>query len=319
MTENKDESQDWLARITDGGLPQVLAGPAGKAISRLIGAGVEIPAAYLEGIAQGIRDKSEARSQISQAIAKQAASKAIDDPEVMQRAMYNMLERSYRTQKNKDAVAKVAVEDLIDRPPTVDSEGPSDDWMTKFERYAEDASSDELRAMFGKLLAGEAREPGTISQSTMHFVSMLDGETAKLIERVLPSCTIAGIALFETLNPKLSVAELSFIEQAGFWSADKTFNVKLDSQGVAIRLVDIAYNGFAIRGTPNTVVRFKAGLLSRAGADLVRIVSRPFDFEALADEALQKDDVTNFYYGRVEQEDDTFSIPNPIERVKGAI
>jgi hypothetical protein len=149
------EGSDWLATIIEGGVPQILLGPAGKAISRLVGAAVEIPAARMDSIAQRIRDKTEARSQISQAIAKRVAELSIDDPDVMERAMNNMLDREDRVQKNKDAVAVIAVQDLHENPPNQESEGPSDDFLTKFERYAGDASSDDLRMMFGKILAGE--------------------------------------------------------------------------------------------------------------------------------------------------------------------
>ena len=320
MTDNEtNESGHWFSKTFEGGLPQLLAGPAGKAISRLIGAGVEIPAAWLEGIAQGIRDKSDARSQISQVIAKQVAEMAASDPEVMERAMGNMLARSYRVQKNKDAVAAVAIEDLTNDPPNPESQGPSDDWMMKFERYAEDASSDDLRTMFGKLLAGEIRKPTAISQATLHFVSMLDAQTAQLIERVLPACILNGAALFEIIKPALTVSEIAYIEQSGFWTAEKSVTIKYDSHGIFILRVNGNNMGVAIRGQADSEIILSAAILSRAGKDLIEIVNKPFDFQSLANVVLAKNGVTNFYYGQIVVTDSVGSLPHPIELSKNAV
>jgi hypothetical protein len=313
MTDNeKSEGENFLSTLIEGGLPQIIAGPAGKAISRLIGAGVEIPAAYLEGVVQGIRDKSSARSQVSQAIAQKAAEMAVGDTDVMDRALTNMLARSYRVQKNKDAVAAIAVEDLTNNPPPAESEGPSDDWMTKFERHAEDASSDDLRTMFGKLLAGEIRQPGAVSAFTLNFVSMLDAETAKIIERILPYCDSNGIAISECLDPNLNAVESAYVEQSGFWSTEKTLTMHFDEGGVAVNVTSPNF-GVALKGRPNSKITFSVDILSRAGKDLLKVVDVDFDFQGFAQVALKKDGVTNFYKGPLVYEGGNVSIINPIE------
>ncbi|WP_166416957.1 DUF2806 domain-containing protein [Cochlodiniinecator piscidefendens] len=317
MTNSENSnSENWLSTIIEGGLPQLLAGPAGKAISRLVGAFAEIPAAKLEGVAQGIRDKTDARSQLSQAIAKHVSERAVHDPEVMARATHNMLDRAYRVQKNKDAIAAIAIEELNDNPPNPESEGPSDDWLSKFERYAEDTSRDDLRTMFGKILASEIRKPGAISPVTLHFVSMLDSETAELIERVLPFCLYGGAVLSECVKPALSEAEKSYIEQSGFWTADKSYQFDLNDKGRYLRIAASLEFGFVVVGQAATNVRFKAAVLSKAGRDLVDVVGRPFDFQGFANVALAKPEISNVFYGRVVLDGEFFSIPDLHELFK---
>src|SRR5208283_1459027 len=51
-----------------------------------------------------------------------------------------------------------------------------------FERYAEDASSETMRALWARVLAGEIRRPGQFSLRTLRFMSELDATTAKLFE-----------------------------------------------------------------------------------------------------------------------------------------
>ncbi|WP_170971990.1 DUF2806 domain-containing protein [Rhodobacter sp. SY28-1] len=316
MTDPEDSGENWITSLVQGGLPQLLAGPAGKAISRLVGAGVEIPASFLEGIAQGIRDKSEARSEISRAIAMHAATMATADPKVMERALTSMLDRSYRAQKNKDAVAAAALKDLNDSPPPEDSEGPSEDWLTKFEKYAEDASGDDLRIMFGKLLAGEVRKPGSISRATLHFASVLDGQTAKLVERALPVCITHGIAFVDCLDPKMNAAEIAFVEQSGFWSSEKTFTLRFDNRGMKLQSIDEKGNAFAIRGQPDSQIKLDVAVLSRAGSDLTKIISLPFDYQSFANAILEKPGVTNFYFGKAVSSGNGVSIPYPTELFK---
>ncbi|MCX7567127.1 DUF2806 domain-containing protein [Sulfitobacter sp. F26169L] len=314
MSDIDDNSEKgWLTTAIEGGLPQILAGPAGKAISRLIGAAVEIPAVALEGVVQGIRDKSDARSQISQAIASRAAETAANDPDIMDRAIQTMLARSYRVQKNKDAVATIAIEELSENPPPANSEGPSDDWLNKFERHAEDASSDDLRIMFGKLLAGEVRRPGDVSAATLTFISNLDSDTAKLIQRVMPCCTNDGAAYLEALDTELTTPENAYLELAGFWSADKHLKMTFDANGTAIRKLTETGMGIAIIGDTEKYISLRGAILSRAGRDLVNVVGPDFDYQKLANYALKNEFVKKFYYGELVSSGINVSMPNPIE------
>ena len=86
-------------------LPKILLGPAGTAISHLIGSVTDIPAAWLEQQAQGIKDATAARSHVTQALGTQTAKTAVTDPEIMERAGINMVATAYRRQKNKEGVA----------------------------------------------------------------------------------------------------------------------------------------------------------------------------------------------------------------------
>src|SRR4051812_17823138 len=81
-------------------LPKLIAGPAGEAISRLIGGAVDIPAAWLNQFAQSVKDKTEARTVISKAVADAAANLARNDPEVVRRAAHTLLSKELRHQTN---------------------------------------------------------------------------------------------------------------------------------------------------------------------------------------------------------------------------
>ncbi|MBL4873737.1 MAG: DUF2806 domain-containing protein [Rhodobacteraceae bacterium] len=277
-----NEKASWLENLAEGGLPQLLAGPAGKAISRLVGSAVEVPAAYIDAFTESIKDRTKAKSKLTQAMGEKAAEMAVADPDLMDRAMNSFLGRQFRAQTNKEEIARIVVEELKSDPPSQDSEGPSEDWLNKFERYAEDASSEDLRLMFAKLLAGEIRSAGSISAATLHFVSMLDPEASKLIERVLPHCSLAAVCYMDAITPPLSHYEVTRLEQSGFWSAAKTLPVTYGDDGRTIIPVRDSLGIFS-QATPNHSVRLNISVLSKVGDDLANTINRDFAIKAFAE------------------------------------
>src|ERR1043166_9066752 len=146
-------SEHWLSALN---LPEFVLGPAGKAISRLIGEIVEIPAAGLQNVAQGIRNKTDAQKVISQALAEAAAKQVTSDPELVRRAVGSCLAKEFRAQSNKESIAAKTIE-LLQGEQTVKTEGANsdqinDDWLNVFEKYAESASSERLQEIWARVL-----------------------------------------------------------------------------------------------------------------------------------------------------------------------
>ncbi|MER9543922.1 DUF2806 domain-containing protein [Mesorhizobium sp. M0437] len=229
-----DAVKGWLETVVVGGLPQLIAGPAGKAISRLVGAGIEIPAAWLEQKAQAIRDETDAKSAVMRALAQKSADLGASDPSLLDRGLDNLLGRAYREQQNREAVATKTIEFLEDEPAS-SGEGPSDDWMNVFETQAARATSEELRNLYAKILAGEIRKRSSFSLSTMHLISILDAELAALIETIAPY-TVNGKYLWSTVsNELISFDKARHLEDIGFLAMGGgmlTMQIKLPNKKV---------------------------------------------------------------------------------------
>src|SRR5260370_30873449 len=76
-------------------------------------------------------------------------------------------EEERRKFKNKEAVARSAIVELWNDPGAADAPSEiEDDWLNLFARLAEDKSSEELQALFGRILAGGIRRPGSFSLRT---------------------------------------------------------------------------------------------------------------------------------------------------------
>jgi Protein of unknown function (DUF2806) len=163
-------------------LLKMLAGPAGEALARLIGGTVDIPAAWLNSVAQGIKDKTEAKTVVSKAVADAAANLARNDPEIVQRAAHALLTKELRHQANRENIARKTLEHLGETPQEKIT-APDEDWLNVFARYAEDASSERLQDLWARILSGQLKRPKIFSLSTLRFAAELDEETASLFEK----------------------------------------------------------------------------------------------------------------------------------------
>jgi len=179
-----DEDSSVLATIKDavGLVPEPVQNTFFKALSRLLGGAMSIPAAKFKQFTQGIDDTTTARSTLSLALAKAASDKVINDPLVVQAAVEVLLPDAIQKLTNRARVAEQAAEYLtqIDATSASNEQGsaPDVDWMNSFIRFAEDASSERLQDLFGRILAGEAARPGAFGLATLRAVSELDQSIA---------------------------------------------------------------------------------------------------------------------------------------------
>jgi hypothetical protein len=77
--------------------------------------------------------------------------------------------------------AESELKDDAQKPPkrNIDS-----DWLYRWRDYAGTVSSEELQSIWGRLLAGELKSPGSYSYRTLDFVRNLTTDEAKKIEQV---------------------------------------------------------------------------------------------------------------------------------------
>jgi hypothetical protein len=139
------------------------------------------------------------------------------DPEFAQRVAEKHFGKIFNQQDNKDEVLAQAIEDMRHDPLTkseAETGGPELDsqFMDRFERYAEEASTEQLQQKWGRVLSAEVRKPGTFSAKVLRIVDEIEPQTAQLLER-LCSSRLANVL------PKCLVGRLSFGEVASLTSS----------------------------------------------------------------------------------------------------
>jgi Protein of unknown function (DUF2806) len=290
-------SQGGLASFIEKlNLPAIIAGPAGTAIARLIGGLADIPVAYLEGFARQIRNKNNAREIVSKELSNAAARFVAADNELAERAAYSLIAKEYRRQSNKENIAVRTIEVLQDElndsaqqsAAAGNQEAPSyvdQDWLNVFERYAEDASTERLQSMWGRVLAGEIRRPRSFSLRTLRFISELDITTAQLFEKhakyIFNSSFIPkGPQGYQLEGTRFS--ELLRLQETGLLSG--TEGSMLHSINVPPKFESIGFtnqNIVVVCKIKQSTIQIPAIALTNIGREIYAILQHNFEIAAL--------------------------------------
>ncbi|MEK7996048.1 MAG: DUF2806 domain-containing protein [Planctomycetota bacterium] len=196
-------SNDWLTRLGEiwSGIPKAFQRPLAKAFGRLILGIVDLPATYFETLARDMRAKQAAKEKVSRALAKAAAARIADRPEISDRALEHFTAEIIGKQANREAVFRHTVADLQLSASTpeasefVSGTEIDDDWLTAFASHAERATSDRLQALFGRILAGEIRQANSFSLFTLDLLSKMSKREAEMIVQIAPFVVGSSVLL----------------------------------------------------------------------------------------------------------------------------
>jgi hypothetical protein len=126
-------------------------------------------------------------------------------------------EEEKRKLENRAAATKAALEDMDANPPTADAPSEiDDDWLNYFVRLAEDKSTEQLQQLFGRILSGEIRRPGSFSLRTVHLMSTISKKDAEALSTILSYAINGKILPFEKgENGRPTDEERVFLEELG--------------------------------------------------------------------------------------------------------
>ncbi|NEO83564.1 MAG: DUF2806 domain-containing protein [Spirulina sp. SIO3F2] len=96
-----------------------------------------------------------------------------------------------RRQANIENVTSIAAAELASAE-SVAEDSPDEDWVTRFFNSAQDVSSEQMQALWGRILAGEIRQPGTYSLRTLEVIRNLSQEEAEVIALVGKMAIVAS-------------------------------------------------------------------------------------------------------------------------------
>ena len=185
MTDNDCLSSEvsLRAQITETGLEAKAKSRAVAAVDRLVGATADIAASKMEAWAKRIRDQGRLDSAVYDA-AVERIGEVIDGREDAARLMDEVVASRIHAVANKKHVVERTVDNLASprtetvAEPEPDIEEVDPDWLNHLRGYAEKATSEDVRDLWAKVLAGEIRRPGSFSLTTLRFLAELDRQAA---------------------------------------------------------------------------------------------------------------------------------------------
>lgn len=188
----QDESQSGLEKVAETigdlvtGVPAPIRKNFFKAFGQLCTAAVDIPVSKLEARAAEIRAASSARIKIIETEGEQISEQLSVPKEYVSKASEKFASKVVKEQLNLDQIGLNAANDLkqenFENTENQTVNEITDDWLNEFENYAKLKSSDDMRLIFGKILSGEIRKPGTFSIRTVRLISQLDNNAARLFQ-----------------------------------------------------------------------------------------------------------------------------------------
>ncbi len=150
-----------------------------------------------------------------------------------------------------------------------------DDWLNVFERYAEDASSERMQKLWGRVLAGQVRSASKYSLRTLRFLSEFSQKDAESFSDL--SKLGFGIYLPKSIvkpNEEQSIESLIELEAIGLIKGADGFGFtapfKFDANGDG--MVIEGDKGLLLKGPPNGVVNVPVLAMTPLGVELATLV-----------------------------------------------
>lgn len=175
---NTNFGTDLISAVDGIPIPAPLKKGFWAAAARLGSGLIDIPAAKLESYAEDTRAATAARKLLMESTAKSLASEFQHAPEVARRAQARFASKILREQVNIEDILKIAADDLSTSTISEEPKSINDDWFNHFESEAINKSTDEMKFLFGRILSGEIKNPGSFSIKAIKLISEIDQNTA---------------------------------------------------------------------------------------------------------------------------------------------
>lgn len=135
---------------------------------------------------RAMRKEAEAKAFEIELI-ERAKSKALAEgreieSETIDRIQERLLHKELRRQENIDNISQIAAQELV-QESTVSEDPVDEDWTTRFFNIAEDISDEEMQELWGRILAGEVKQPKTYSLRTLELLKNLSKREADVFSR----------------------------------------------------------------------------------------------------------------------------------------
>lgn len=120
---------------------------------------------------------------------------------LLARANQRQLNETIRQEENIEDVLGIANEEL-ELAETASTEPIDTDWATRFFDDVKNVSNKEMKYIWGKILAGEIKKPGSYSLRTLEVVRNLSKQEAEAFQTVIPFVirTTASFFIYNNLE-----------------------------------------------------------------------------------------------------------------------
>jgi hypothetical protein len=189
---------------------------------------------------------------------------------------------------NQEIIVKFAAQFMA---PTAKPETVNPDWLSVFMDYAKNVSIEEMQLVWGKLLATEVSDPGTVPQKVMYILATLDPDTARDFNTLLSNSLVTSEGNYIPIVQHSHDAVLDTENMEELVSAGLVYLQSFLGFGVDLPSRTLSYFDTVIR-IDDDHIRNGCMLLSKCGQTLAHIIKVEKDdqFIERCVKILQKED-----------------------------
>jgi uncharacterized repeat protein (TIGR03899 family) len=220
----------------------------------------------------------------------QEEQQSLPFPPIEERTQERLNFQEAKKQLNIENVTAFAAEELKNEPPVSD-EPLDEDWTTRFFNIVEDISNEEMQALWGRILAGEVKQPKSYSLRTLELIRNLSKSEADTFMRVANFAIMASDANFlfsgkseKILKEKYGInySDTALLTEIGLIQPGTFVNYQLFQQPDDTQHVFIAGNIVLIANIKaNTpTIKIPVQVFSKSGNELIKLIkpNPPFDY-----------------------------------------
>ena len=249
----------------------------------------------------------------------------LDTPSLPERTNERVNHQELKKQHNIEAVTGYAAEELKDEK-SVSDEPLDEDWTTRFFRIVEDVSNEEMQALWGRILAGEIKQPQTYSLRTLELIRNLSRSEANTFTKVANYAISYGNRnyLFKGKGEralddmfKIPYGEIASLMEVGLIQPGEFVNLQMLQQPNDSQNVYTAGNVVIIANvkanTPS--IQVPVHVFSTAGNELLKLVhsSPPFEYLKSFATFMKRENVEVKYASILSVEGDKITHSQPLK------
>jgi len=163
-----------------------------KNLDKVCAALLDIPPAHVEKDAATIGGKPEQGEKLgsifADAVGRQLSGASFEKIS----AVVDGLVTDYIEKRNRRTrVVEIAAQEITQSPPSTDTNALiDDDWLAFFKGKVDQLGSDEAKLLFGKVLAGEIKQPGSFSKRSIGILAEMGPVVGRLFDAL---CNISTV------------------------------------------------------------------------------------------------------------------------------
>lgn len=220
----------------------------------------------------------------------EAQHQILINPAIEERTQDRINFQEAKKQLNIENVTSFAADELKGEQ-SVTAEPLDEDWTTRFFKIVEDVSNEEMQALWGKILAGEVKQPNSYSLRTLELIRNLSKHEAETFMKVSNFAILSGKGYYifngndsDKLNKDFGISymDIALLKEIGLIQPGEFVNhqflqLDMDSQ----RLLIAGNIAIFVKIKANTpTVMMPVNVFSTSGNELLKLVKPvpPFDY-----------------------------------------